>query len=191
MSDWIASPRSAREIAAIAVTARDIFGFNNSYVPNLAGILENELPKIIPDYTFVVESVVFDGYGNAVFAQTHFTPPSISFTESKYLGLVENDPHARFTAAHELGHLLLHRTDKKLNRAPGVQSKYSNKSYSSEWQANEFAANFLVPEHIATCFDDPSELSANTLVSLRVAQIRLTSLGLWPKERKLPKNFQF
>ena len=189
MSDWIASPRSAREIAAIAVTARDILGFNNAYVPNLAGILENELPKLIPDYTFVVEGELFDSDGSAVFAQTHFTPPSINFTELKYLGLVENDPHARFTAAHELGHMLLHRTDKKLNRAPGVRAKYGNKSFSSEWQANEFGANFLVPEHIARCFDDPSELAANTLVSLRVAQIRLNSLGIWPKERKFPKNF--
>jgi hypothetical protein len=189
MNDWIASPRSAREIAAIAVTARDILGFNNAYVPNLAGILEIELPKLVPDYTFIVEDTVFDSLGNPVFAQTRFMPPSISFTESKYLGLVDNDPHARFTAAHELGHMLLHRTDKKLNRAPGIQSKYNNKSYSSEWQANEFAASFLAPEHIARCFDDPSELAANTLVSLRVAQIRLTNLGLWPRERKLPKNF--
>lgn len=53
-----------------------------------------------------------------------------------------NDPRARFTVVHELGHgLLAHR--RTINRTGNGQAI---KAYEdSEWQANQFAAEFLMP----------------------------------------------
>ncbi|NJM29552.1 MAG: ImmA/IrrE family metallo-endopeptidase [Rhizobiales bacterium] len=186
--DWIASPRSAKSISALAVSWRDCFGFFHDYVPNMAGILENEIPKIRDDYEFLVveDKNLVDDSGRQVRASTSFNPPRISFSASEYRRLVNEQPSGRFTAAHELGHLLLHGSDKNLHRSAAALSQISNKSFSAEWQANEFAAAFLVPEHVAHQFSDPQELAANTRVSLRTAQIRLAALGLWPKSKPTP-----
>ena len=191
MSDWIARPRSARDIAAAANNARSIFGYADSLVPDLVAILEFDLENVLPGYQFHVEENVLSEDGKPVYAQTQFSPPSITFSAASYAALVKSEPHARFTAAHELAHALLHWGDKSLNRAPNAISKLINKAMSAEWQANEFAANFLVPEHIARCYTDPYELAQLTMVSVRVAQIRLTSLNLWPKKVLLPKGFNF
>lgn len=60
-----------------------------------------------------------------------------------------NDPRARFTVIHELGHgLLAHR--RTINRT-GVNRK--PKIYEdSEWQANQFAAEFLMPLDVIVKF---------------------------------------
>jgi IrrE N-terminal-like domain len=191
MSDWIARIRSAKDVAAAANNARYIFGYSDSLVPDLAAILEIDLANVLPEYQFYVEDSVLSDDGKPVHAQTQFSPPSIIFSAESYRALIKLEPFARFTAAHELAHALLHWGDKSLNRSPNAISKLINKAMSAEWQANEFAANFLVPEHIARCYPDPYELAQLTNVSVRVAQIRLASLNLWPKKILLPKGFSF
>jgi hypothetical protein len=188
MSDWAVRPLGAKAVAVAASNARYIFGFDCHYVPNIVGILENELAKLIPEYFFAVDDLPRDALGNSVVAQTQFTPPAITFNKETYKLLVDMDPFARFTGAHELGHILLHSGDRVLNRAPGALTKFNNKTFSAEWQANEFAANFLVPEHIAREFNSPQELAQNTMVSLRVAQIRMSSLNLWPPKSSKTRN---
>src|SRR5207244_2949555 len=120
-------------------------------------------------------------------ATTSFDPPTIAFRESEYRSLVAGKPHARFTAAHELGHFLLHGTDKNLNRATGnIVSKSGTRYLSVEWQADLFAANFLMPEHLARNFADRWELAENCQVSIGAAQRRVRDLGIWKESRSLP-----
>lgn len=60
-----------------------------------------------------------------------------------------NDPRARFTVMHELGHGLLgHR--RTINRA-GV-GRPPKVYEDSEWQANQFAAEFLMPLEVIQNF---------------------------------------
>lgn len=60
--------------------------------------------------------------------------------EDVYENLCVNDPRARFTVAHEFGHLILH-DGTTLNRGSGTHKIYED----SEWQANRFAAELLAP----------------------------------------------
>ncbi|MFB6349447.1 ImmA/IrrE family metallo-endopeptidase [Moraxella sp. ZJ142] len=60
--------------------------------------------------------------------------------EDVYEALHGNDPRARFTIAHEFGHLFMHK-GVALNRGDGNHKTYED----SEWQANQFAAELLAP----------------------------------------------
>lgn len=86
----------------------------------------------------------------------------------------------RFTIAHELGHLVLHYaiTD---NRAPIRANRYG--SGRVEWEANWFAAGFLMPEESFTrVFRETdgylTEIADQLGVSYKAAEIRASQLGL-------------
>lgn len=66
----------------------------------------------------------------------------------------------RFSLAHELGHILLHREKagdlrfKTLEDYRAWMRRYEASRYGLEWEANEFAGRLLIPpEHLRTDFD--------------------------------------
>lgn len=184
MSDLIVASLSAKKIQSCAANLRYVLGFGNSYVPNMCGILEHHLPNLVPQYEFaVLEQIELEDGGYAE-GQTEFDPPRITLRVETYLLLVQDNPRARFTAAHEIGHLLLHEGLRTLNRMP-EKSVAKFRSKSAEWQANEFAAAFLAPEHLLRGFQSPEEAAEMMRVSLRVAQIRMTELGFGSKDRDI------
>lgn len=84
----------------------------------------------------------------------------------------------RFTIAHELGHYVLHsqRGERRVTAA-----RYG--SDRAEWEANWFAAAFLMPkdDFIATCrrySNDVRVVAARYLVSPKAAEVRMTALGI-------------
>jgi len=91
----------------------------------------------------------------------------------------------RFTMAHELGHYILHRdkigngiTDNRLYRASNANYYIGNKE---ETQANQFAANLLMPKELIESlrlkgYTEPADLAALLLVSLQALTIRLSVL---------------
>jgi IrrE N-terminal-like domain len=93
---------------------------------------------------------------------------------STYEGACRDDPRARFTVIHELGHILLQHS-RAFNRSNANDIRPFE---DSEWQANQFAAEFLMP------FDDivnrrlttPSELQLTYHVSAAAAETRITKL---------------
>ncbi|MFZ2160994.1 MAG: ImmA/IrrE family metallo-endopeptidase [Sideroxyarcus sp.] len=65
----------------------------------------------------------------------------ICIREDVYEHACRNEPRARFTIIHEFGHLILgHR--RTVNREEGATLQTFE---DSEWQANQFAAEFLMP----------------------------------------------
>ncbi len=93
----------------------------------------------------------------------------------------------RFTIAHELGHLFLH--------YPLVQSKFPGATMEAtrwvasgdeaqqraEWEANWFAAAFLMPEEQFRAIwssRQPAAAADHFGVSLRAAEVRAKSLGV-------------
>ena len=100
------------------------------------------------------------------------------------LASVERD---RFTIAHELGHFFLHFPLVKKNK-PGsamVATRWVNETNTeqrrAEWEANWFAAAFLMPlEQFRAAAqrhgDDTRSLAAEFGVSLHAAKIRLASI---------------
>lgn len=75
---------------------------------------------------------------------------SLVLSESVYIGLLAHDPRSRFTAAHEVGHAVLHKNQINCDKSKIVYARRKNlPAYSDpEWQANEFAANLLMPEKL-------------------------------------------
>lgn len=72
----------------------------------------------------------------------------IYISESTYNKACNNHPQARFTIAHEFGHLLLeHEIDAVFARDNINETIQSYRD--SEWQADTFAAYLLMPEELA------------------------------------------
>ena len=85
----------------------------------------------------------------------------------------------RFTIAHELGHYFLHSRQGKDQIVAGRDGT----DRRVEWEANWFAAAFLMPEAefraAALAYGrDPLRLAGQFLVSVEAATVRLQTLGL-------------
>jgi len=88
----------------------------------------------------------------------------------------------RFSAAHELGHYLMHYVAAKRT---GVMeaARSGDSSDRAEWEANWFAGAFLMPRsaftEVHSCYDGNVDLiAAHFQVSRRAAEVRAEVLGL-------------
>lgn len=102
----------------------------------------------------------------------------------------ELEERERFTAAHELGHVLLAHHDTfhvDLDRSDGIPPEYN---WRHERAANEFAASLLMPaphlrndvQHMVNA--NPASLAARYRVSVRAMSIRMSTLGLMPQAQR-------
>lgn len=101
----------------------------------------------------------------------------IQFTERTYQMACQDHPRGRFTAVHELGHLALSHTRSFHREAPSPGKKIQ--AYEdSEWQANTFAAEFLMPLADISKNDlgTVSQLMMRYQVSEAAASMRLRQL---------------
>lgn len=98
----------------------------------------------ILDFNFeiVSKSELGDDHG-----RTHPDKNLIKIREDVYNAACNGSGRDRFTMAHELGHLFLHR-DIQFSRATVPHEIYED----SEWQADVFASAFLIAEeHLHKC----------------------------------------
>jgi Zn-dependent peptidase ImmA (M78 family) len=111
------------------------------------------------------------------------------------IGYAKNEgaERQRFTMAHELGHYMLHRhgdlfIDKEFKTMYRPSSSTPSTEWE-EWEANEFAACILMPEHLVKMemkeiqvdYDDSNwinQLAKKFKVSQSAMSIRITRLGL-------------
>lgn len=103
-------------------------------------------------------------------------PDTLTMTikSSVYIGACRNEPRALFTVAHEFGHLALaHR--RVFNRENGLPFKLFE---DSEWQANTFAAEFLMPLHLIKKhgIKTADQIVTTFGVSQQAAETRITKL---------------
>lgn len=108
-----------------------------------------------------------------------------------YLPSVTSSVRDRFTVAHELGHLFIH-FPLVANRFPGAgmyATRWVDESdpnlVRAEWEANWFAAAFLMPGEIFKSLfrgagGSIEALSIQFGVSTKAAEIRASTLGLSP-----------
>ncbi len=103
----------------------------------------------------------------------------IVLSDSAYAACLDrSNPRALFTLAHELGHMILGH-ELTLRRESG--STGDHRIYEdSEWQANTFASELLMPEEIIRTenLSLPEQLCDRFGVSLEAAKVRLKKLGL-------------
>jgi hypothetical protein len=79
--DYKVRPRSARDIAALALAWRHALGVPDTWSPNMIRLLEIELPKLLPQFAIVVRS---DDEMSDAEAYTEFNPPHIAVRGSVY-----------------------------------------------------------------------------------------------------------
>jgi Zn-dependent peptidase ImmA (M78 family) len=97
----------------------------------------------------------------------------IMLREDVYEGVWAGEGRARFTTAHELGHWAMH-TNIPLARARRGDGTPSFRL--AEPQANQFAAEFLMPECFIDALDDEDDLIQRFGVSWEAACNRLRYL---------------
>ena len=107
----------------------------------------------------------------------------ITLSAETYRKACEDDPRARFTVIHELGHILLAHT-----RTFHRDSNTRIEAYEdSEWQANQFAGEFLMPlDHMnQENFCSAEQLIFAYQVSTPAAERRISQLA---KHNELPRR---
>jgi predicted transcriptional regulator len=163
------SPRSIADIRDVATRSRAALGFR--WPANMGRFLE----KLI-SYSITVDVVEDAGVlPRGVLAC--WVPESLTLylTERIYKGACAGDARAVFTVFHEMGHALLgHRRTLNLE-VPGQEIKTYE---DSEWQANQFAAEFLMPldEIVRHSLTTEALLMNRFGVSMEAARIRLNRL---------------
>lgn len=158
-------PLSRAKIRGIAEYVRTTLGVG---VPvDMVKLIEHVLPHYGVEFEVLHAAQMKDDE-----ALTYPDDLRMVFREDVYAHLLNCDPRANFTAAHEVGHLMLH-------QGVGLARSNSRQPHAafrdSEWQADAFAAELLMP--VSTCRGaDIWTLAARCRVSRAAARIRLRSL---------------
>lgn len=167
----VAPPLTVTEIESIAGEVRAALGVGPGSRAPMAVILEHVLPDLISGYEFRVDDARALGRAEAI---TDGFRPIITFGASAYNELAKDAPRARMTAAHELGHLLLHtgQTGFALLRTRDTR-------LDPEKQADVFAAAFLMPASEFKAVKSIHEAMRKFGVSKDAALFRARKLKLW------------
>lgn len=133
------------------------------------------------------EGFVFEVRDRAEMGSNHgLTIPSenaIVLREDVYERACDRQGRDRFTAAHELGHYIMHRNAPlKFHRAEsGKLAAYKD----SEWQANRFAGALLMPESRVVRCGSLAEVAERFGVTMDAARVQNSVLAKANKMRVL------
>lgn len=149
--------RSCAYIEQEAMDARRLLGFDpEEPLPSmdlferLARLRTGAKRNIAVDYTVADLRDGVEGESSYVKERNEFL---VTLSPATYSGLERDDPRARLTAAHEVGHIAQHWAELiRLSRIPHRADALQRGSYAdlkpyedAEWQATEFAGALLVP----------------------------------------------
>jgi Zn-dependent peptidase ImmA (M78 family) len=135
---------------------------------NMISVIEFILPTLLPDYSYEIQSKVKMGIDEA---RTYPDKQLVYIREDVYQAVTDGDRRAQFTLAHELGHLVMH-SGLKESQSFARNSVQHHIFEDSEWQADTFAAEFLMPYEIARTCANPQEIFDKFGVSKFAAEIR-------------------
>ncbi len=176
----VALPMSREEIEEVAWGARSALGLQPFDRAPMAKILEFVLPELISKFEVRVAEAGRLGGAEAI---TDAFRPMITFSASTYNGLCRDRARPRMTAAHELGHLLLHtgQTGYAFMRSQDPQ-------LDPERQADIFAEAFLMPECAFRRVKSIHEAMSVFGVSKDAATFRARKLEMWELIGTKPKR---
>jgi hypothetical protein len=97
----------------------------------------------------------------------------------------QGDPFSRYILAHEIGHILLHNHYvRQFSNDPTIRLNFVLQEESAEWQANVFAAHFLLPDHIVSSFGGDSSVASICAVPGELAQERIAAFKVAERRTK-------
>lgn len=164
MNGGSAKPTSRNKLRALAKRIRKI-GEQETGCFDIVKFLEAIVPGL--EWGFDVEIIDDDVLAPGCEALSFPDRKKMYVPERTYIAAVEDDPRARFTLCHELGHMLLHR-DIGFARNPNEDIPIYKQP---EWQANTFAAELLAPADLIGGVDI-DEISTTYKVSSTCAEIQ-------------------
>lgn len=169
------APLSTDTIRSHAGSVRTALSIPSGPV-NLVKLLEHVLPELLPGFWW---DVVDENEMGADLARTYPDQRLILIRNDVYEGLHDKVRRDRFTIAHEFGHLFLHQGEIALPRGPQTNHKHYE---DSEWQADTFAAEFLMPYEEVLAMTSPEEIGERFLVSDQAATVRFNNVCLKKKK---------
>lgn len=162
----VVPPKSKTAIAAIGSALRKAIGTES--VPRFPIVeIYDWLDWIVPGARYeVVESHLLGDDD----ARTYPDKGLILIREQVYDAAANGEGRARFTLAHELGHLMMHRNISFARVNPLSPPKiYAN----SEWQADVFASHLLIPANLLSAYKNSEDVVRDFCVSWAAADLRL------------------
>ncbi|WP_370244917.1 ImmA/IrrE family metallo-endopeptidase [Alteromonas abrolhosensis] len=176
-------PLSTAKIRGIANKLRCIFDTlsdRSQLKFDVLAAIEFHLPTISSDYSYVI---VEDQSLGDDHAQTFPDKNLIKIKQSTYDGALRGSGRDRFTLAHEIGHLFLHKNISSFARSSSPSTKH--KAFEdSEWQADCFAAELLMPfDDVRRC-TSALEVQFKFGVSLQAAEVRWNKVRSEIEENK-------
>jgi len=112
----------------------------------------------------------------------------IALREDIYVGAWNGNGRDRFTACHELGHFLMHRTITMARTREDSDKIFCD----AEWQADTFAGTLLFsPRHVGR-FTDPDDVAHNcgmTGAAAKVMWSKYLAEGRFPRAAEMPRFF--
>lgn len=139
-------PLSRKDIRAYAQYLRNQFGMTGDAYIRLDVLLEVlSCPLGNKDSPLVELEIVENCDLPGKYAAYYPNSNLLRIREGVYLGACAGNGRDRFTIAHELGHLFLHRDVELTLARSGPWEKEIPPYRDPEWQANTFASEFLIP----------------------------------------------
>lgn len=152
MSDWLngmkVPPLKITQIRELAGTIRNSLGVSQAEPFPVMFFLETAMVEALEGFDWEVdESLPRDVMACAFPDGCRENPngPHIKIRPEVYEAAHAGDGRARLTVLHECGHVLLHRKVSALNRESAPRGVDLRPFENSEWQANVFAAEVLMP----------------------------------------------
>jgi Zn-dependent peptidase ImmA (M78 family) len=138
---------------------------------------EHSLPMAIPNFDFTIVESLSDGDEARAYpdgCQEYPDGPFVKLTTLVYDGAWAKKGRHRLTVLHECSHIILHRKIAVHRRGPiGAELKpYEN----SEWQANQLAAELLMPIESIVPSNSLNDYCNTMGVSREAAQLRARKL---------------
>jgi len=166
-------PTSRKDICNLTGKIRQVLGIKDSDAFPIIRFLEWVMPEIfqgfdleiIPKFSDEREACCFPD-GN----ESNPEGPVILLTEAVYEKACRNDGRARFTVAHEIGHVFLHRGIPPSFSRSGLKGVELKPFENSEWQANTFAADLLMPAGSFPAFSTLKNFTSRMCVSESAAR---------------------
>lgn len=160
MSDWLygvrVPPLRINDIREIASTLRSNAKLSPDEPFPALHFLELAMPALVDNFDLEIVESLPDGNEARAYPDgaPHYPDgPVIQLLTHVYEKATKNNGRARLTILHECGHVLLHRHVAVHHRGP--RGSELDTWENSEWQANQFAAELLMP---AESFKSPGPL---------------------------------
>jgi hypothetical protein len=124
------------------------------------------------------------------FAFVSFEPDAVLNVDAEVWRLARlGEPESRFIVAHELGHLVFHDNHAKaFSENTEVKSWFGTKEFSAEWQANTFAAYFLVPSKLVRSLGSTGEIVRVCGAPRAIAEARFQAVTATDAKKSLLNN---